>query len=102
MAGAVIATCHSKMMAGHARLSRVSRQSWYHVYSLTPSWCNKIRESADTPCQVPVMYTAAHCDGRASHLQPSMGIATRWQTNTVMPMANGASTCRERILSGLA
>lgn len=25
--------------------------------------------------------------------QPSMGTATRWQTNTVKPIANGASTC---------
>ena len=25
--------------------------------------------------------------------QPSMGTATRWHTNTVKPMANGASTC---------
>ena len=28
------------------------------------------------------------------HLQPSMGMATRWQTKTVMPMAKGAKTCR--------
>lgn len=31
--------------------------------------------------------------GRISYLQPSMGTATKWQQVTVMPIANGASTC---------
>ena len=42
-----------------------------------------------------VVASRRRLDRRGSRLmeQPSMGTATRWHTNTVKPMAKGASTC---------
>ena len=38
-------------------------------------------------------YSIASDCQMCAHLHPSMGTANRWQTNTVMPIAIGASTC---------
>ena len=41
-------------------------------------------------------YSIASDRQMCAHLHPSMGTANRWQTNTVMPIAMGASTCMPR------
>ena len=39
---------------------------------------------------------AARGSSRAAHLQPSMGMATKWHRNSVIPIAKGARICSQQ------
>jgi hypothetical protein len=59
---------------------------------MSPAWQAVSHKRAAATCR---LQKNVQCWMRAKlpHLQPSRGIATRWQMKTAMPMAMGASTC---------